>query len=243
MVDVLIIGAGTAGCVLAARLSAEPTRSVLLVEAGQDFADRAAMPPALTTGDGVGFDSGGLSATVTAGAGPDRTAGAGQSRRRLRTGQRPGRGPGHAPRLRRVGCPRDATLVMGAEQMLPAYRRCEADRDFPDAPHHGPEGPVPIVRPDRDRLTAPMAAFLESMLDHGHDYQPDMNAPTAVGIGPYPHNQYADGTRASTALTYLAPARGRENLVVRGDTQVDRIVVHHGRAIGVEIGGESSARR
>ena len=89
---------------------------------------------------------------------------------------------------------------------MPAYCRAETDNDFPDSAHHGAHGPVPIMRPNRNRLTPPMAGFLDAALAHGHPYHDDMNAPGAVGIGPYPHNQYADGTRASTALTHLLPA-------------------------------------
>lgn len=64
--DLVIVGAGTAGCVLATRLSADPSRTVVLLEAGRDFSDRTSMPAALTTGNGEGFDWG-LSALVTAG--------------------------------------------------------------------------------------------------------------------------------------------------------------------------------
>lgn len=231
--DLVIVGAGTAGCVLAARLSADPSRSVLLLEAGPDFPELATMPEALTTGGGEGYDWG-LAATVAAG----RVAGLARGKVVGGSAQVNGRGA-----VRALPADFDAWAASGLpawswERVLPAYVRAESDQDFPDAPYHGSDGPVPIVRPDRERLSPPMAGFLDAVLAHGHQYREDMNVPGAVGIGPYPHNQYAGGVRASTALTHLGPARARANLTVRGGARVDRVVIRDGRAVGVEVGGE-----
>ncbi|MCP3805103.1 GMC family oxidoreductase N-terminal domain-containing protein [Allokutzneria sp. A3M-2-11 16] len=233
--DLVIVGAGTAGCVLAARLSEDPSRTVVLLEAGPDFAD---LPTALTTGNGEGFDWG-LSAIVTGG----RRAALPKGKVVGGSAQINGRGA-----VRALPADYDAWAAKGFpawswEKVLPAYCRAESDKDFPGSTYHGANGPVPIVRPDPARLTPPMAGFLDAAMDFGHPYQDDMNAPGAVGIGPYPHNQYPDGARASTASTYLAPARARDNLTVHADIHVDRIVIRDGRVRGVEVAGETITAR
>jgi choline dehydrogenase len=191
------------------------------------------MPAALTTGNGEGFDWA-LSAATVGG----RVAPLARGRVVGGCAQINGRGA-----VRALAADYQAWADRGLpgwswEQMLAAYRRAETDQDFPDAPYHGADGPVPIVRPDPDRFTKPMAGFLEAMTACGHPFRADMNAPDAVGIGPYPHNQYPDGSRASTALTHLRPARVRPNLTVRADAFADRVVLHDGRAVGVEVDGE-----
>ena len=65
-------------------------------------------------------------------------------------------------------------------------------------------------------------------------YVADHNRPAALGVGPTPRNA-RDGVRMSTALTYLAAARGRANLVIRGESVVDRVVLRKGRATGVRL--------
>jgi choline dehydrogenase len=232
-VDRVIVGAGTAGCVVAERLSADPSRTVLLLEAGPDFPDPASMPSTLTTGDGEGYDWG-LSATVTHG----RVDGLARGKVVGGSAQINGRGA-----LRALPADYDGWAARGLpawswERVLPAFCRAETDRDFPDAPYHGDDGPVPIERADHNSLSPPMAGFLDAVLAHGHQYHEDMNAPGAVGIGPYPRNQFPDGTRASTAATYLSAARARPNLTIRADTHVDRVVMDEGRAVGVDVGGE-----
>lgn len=190
------------------------------------------LPPALRDGSGEGYDAG-LSATICAG----RTGGV-----------RRGRVVGGSSQVNACGALRapaadfDAWAALGLPQwgwrhVLSSYRRLETDRDHPDSAFHGGDGPVPIVRPARDELTAPMAAFLAATLAAGHPYRADMNAPDAYGIGPYPQNRRGR-LRMSTNLTHLAPARARPNLSVRADTPVDRVLVRNGRAVGVEAGGE-----
>ena len=233
MTDVLIVGAGTAGCVLAARLSEDPARRVTLVEAGPDFRGLDDLPDALRTGDGTGYDAG-LRAVICDGR-TDRLA-----RGRVVGGSSQVNGCGA---LRALPADLDAWAARGFPdwswaRVLDSYRRLETDHDFPDAAHHGDHGPVPIVRPREADLSAPARGFLDAVLDAGHPYRPDMNEPGATGIGPYPQNR-RHGVRMSANLTHLAPARARPNLTVRAGVRADRVLVRGGRAVGVEAAGET----
>lgn len=230
--DLVIVGAGTAGCVLAERASADPTRSVLLCEAGPDF-PAGALPPALASGDAAGFDwrhtaalPGGRSGPLARGrvVGGSMQVNASGAVRALAADYRAWAG---------LGLP-----TWSWDRVLGAYRRAENDQDFGDRHWHGDSGPIPIVRPTEAGLSAPMTAFATSALDHGHSWVEDLNAPDAVGMGLYPHNVFPDGSRASTARCYLDPARGRENLTIRADLVVDRVLLEDGTATGVQAGRE-----
>ena len=85
-------------------------------------------------------------------------------------------------------------------------------------------------------LNPVQAAFIEAACGYGLAYVADHNRPGAVGVGPTPRNARA-GVRMSTALTYLAAARGRPNLTVRGSVMADRIEVRGGTATGVRLAG------
>lgn len=236
-IDHLIVGAGTAGCVLAATLSEDPSRRVVVLEAGPDFPDEASLPAALRDGNGEGFDAG-LQALVCDGRRGDLARG------RVVGGSAQVNDSGA---LRAPAADLDAWAALGLpewawQQVLPSYRRLESDQDYPDAPYHGRDGPVPIVRTGRGALTEPMSGFLDAVLAQGHPYVDDMNAPVAAGIGPYPKNRRGR-VRMSTNLTHLARARSRPNLTVRGDTPVERVLLRDGRAIGVVAAGETITAR
>jgi choline dehydrogenase len=120
------------------------------------------------------------------------------------------------------------------DDLLPHFLACEADVDFGAESWHRADGVVPIRRCLGDDLTELGHAFLDTAIALGHKEVDDHNQPWEVGAGPAPMNQ-VDGVRQSTALTYLAPARARPNLVVRTDVLVDRVALAQGRATGVVL--------
>lgn len=234
--DCVVVGAGTAGCVLAARLSEDPARRVAVLEAGPDARDVASMPEALRRGSAAGDDGDydwGLSATVCGG----RHAPLARGRIVGGSAQVNGSGAWRAPAEDFARW--TATGVQGWSwaDVVQAYRAIETDVDFGDLEWHGSTGPVPITRFSEEELSAPMAGLLEAVVAAGHTELADMNAPDAVGIGRYPQNRRRD-IRMSTNLTHLAPARGRDNLTVRTDVTVDTVEIRDGRAVGVRVGTE-----
>jgi choline dehydrogenase len=229
--DVAVIGAGSAGCVLAARLSAGGDRRVALLEAGPDYPSVADLPADIADGTGPT-----LSHDWNLTAEPDGP-----------------RAPIPLPRARLVGgcsatnggfwvrgfpADYDAWAAAGnpgwaAEDLLPVFRAVEADADFCDE-WHGADGPVPVQRVRAEDLEEYPKAFVDSAIACGHPLVDDHNHPASFGVGRLPRN-VQDGVRMSTALTYLAPARTRRNLEICADTTVDRVEVADGRARGVRL--------
>jgi choline dehydrogenase-like flavoprotein len=228
--DVVVVGGGSAGCVLAARLSEDAGRTVMLVEAGADHPDVRTLPrdvvdasePTVDHDWGYAADAeldraiplprarimGGCSATNACFA----LRGAPQDYDGWAASGNPG---------------------WGFADVLDDFRRSESDEDFRDE-WHGASGPIPVRRHPRSEMNVAQVAFLDGAVALGHQYVEDHNRPGAVGAGPTPRN-VRDGMRMSAAVTYLAPARPRGNLTIRPDAVVARVECSGTRAIGIRL--------
>ncbi|GAA3348245.1 GMC family oxidoreductase N-terminal domain-containing protein [Amorphoplanes nipponensis] len=234
--DVVIVGAGAAGAVLAARLAAAGAGTVLLVEAGPDY--RSADTPAAVRGTDVSRALAvralrwpGLRARLT-GDQPLRpyVCGRGAGGSSAINGQLAVRGP--AADFRAWV---DAGLPdWGWPEVLPAFAGLERDPDFGDRPGHGSSGPVTISRAAADRRGPLSAAFAAAAKAAGHPEHPDLNAAGSTGLSPTAWHR-RDGTRVSSNDSHLEPARHEPRLHVAGDHTVSRVLFSAGRVRGVEL--------
>jgi choline dehydrogenase len=241
--DVVIVGAGSAGCALAARLSDDPTRSVLLVEAG----DASTRYDALSNADSLeqaGFTSNHLEEDACW-AYPSRlSSSCPRSLPVIR-----GRGVGGSSAvnggvfLRALpedfdswGCP-----SWTWRKVLRTYVRVESDRDF-GGEYHGADGPLPVERRAPASWASAYRAFAQAALDEGFPSKPDLNEPWGSGIGGVPRNS-RDGLRVSSDHAHIGPVRSRRNLTIWTQARVAKVVIAYGRATGVEVVRDGDGRR
>jgi choline dehydrogenase len=235
--DVLIVGAGSAGSVLAERLSADERCRVVVVESGPGPSDPSVRAQIT---DAVRLPIGEASSVVRHYAtkltdDPRRAA---QIMRGAVVGGSGAVNGGYFCRALPEDFDRWALPGWSWGDVLPHYRAIETDLDF-DGPLHGSDGPILVRRiAEFDGCTA---SFVRSATDMGYGWIADLNAaapgePLAPGVGAVPLN-INGGTRIGPGGAYLQPAMGRTNLTLLANTRVSRIRIENGRAVGVECVG------
>lgn len=232
--DVVIVGGGSAGAVLAARLSEDPARRVLLLESGPVALDLTQLPAELLDAGRVpgAVPESGFNWWYPAELMPGRDWSV--SRGRAGGGSSATNG-GYFIRPRRADFDRwskHGDQAWDWDTALPVLRAIERDLDFGATAVHGGGGPVPVRRGSLDHPAASL--LVDAAVDAGHRLDLDKNDEAGPGIGPVPSNAI-DGVRWSTALTHLLPAVGRPNLEVRAGCTVTRVQIRGRRASGVEM--------
>ena len=241
--DYIVLGAGSAGSIVATRLSEDSNRSVLLLEAGPDYPDFEKLPDEVKFGYATATDimvsdhnwqfEGKATETAPPMLVPRGTVTGGSS---AINGQ---------VFLRGVPEDYDSWAAKGNDQwsfqnVMQYLRMVESDTDFGGGDFHNSDGPIIVHRFKPETMLSEQTAFYNACRAAGIPDSPDHNAPDASGVGPCPVNN-PNGIRWSTALGYLDMARHRLNLTIKANCTVHRILFDGKRAIGVEVesGGET----
>ena len=233
--DVVVVGAGSSGAVIASRASENARLNVALVEAGPDYGRLEDLPNDLRNSHNNSYtahDWGFAYQPTTRGAS-----------RPFPRGRVTGGSSAVNTTIALRGMPEDydGWAVDNPEwswgKVLPAFMRLERDLDYGAEPYHGDSGPITIRRYQNDELTPVHQAFLEASRALGYPDCPDANDPDGWGAGPHPMNKIGR-LRISTAIGYLSAARARSNLTIVADALARRVVVENGRATGIEVDHE-----
>lgn len=244
MFDFVILGGGSAGCALAARLSESPDNSVLLIEAGKNVTAQTAHPDVLASYPAKAYFNRDFTwQSMTALLGGAR---ANDQRSRVRARYEQARILGGGSSINGLNANRgspedyDGWETLGADgwnwkNVLPYFRKLERDLNF-DGEYHGKDGPIAISRYPVDDWSG-FVKGVASLLQHrGFAILPDQNGKWEDGVMPTTVSVDENDQRVSCATAYLTPnVRARPNLKIMTETQVQRILFDGVRAVGAEI--------
>ncbi|MGV3590243.1 MAG: GMC family oxidoreductase [Gammaproteobacteria bacterium] len=236
--DYIVIGAGTAGCVLAARLSENPAHRVCLVEAGGSEQHPYIRIPAAVGAAIMSARFGWGLATTPQAALNGRVVPLPRGKLLGGSGSINGMAyyRGHARDY--DDWAQAGNRGWSYEELLPYFLRAEDNPEYADSPYHNVGGPMRVSF--MPRTNALCEAFNAAMADLGFPHCPDFNVPEPEGYG-YRQGTIHDGRRVSTASAYLRPAMSRRNLTLLTHTATRRVLIDNKRATGVEI--ETAAGR
>lgn len=231
--DYIVVGAGSAGCVLANRLSENPSISVCLVEAGPEDKKTAIHIPG---GVVAVMEDTQLSWSYESEPEPEL------QNRQIYTPR--GKVLGGCSSINAMVYIRgnkadyDHWAELGNagwsyDEVLPFFKKSES-HFLGETPYHGAKGELPVVE---QRSPHPLSGvFVEACVNAGYPANEDFNGEQQEGVGHFHVNQL-DGTRCSAAKAFLTPIKSRSNLTILTDTQVKALLIEDKQAKGITVVG------